>query len=232
MQASPDAVTVFRRAHGLGALVQRWEFEQTIQGFDEMSIVEIHKGMAADLGRWIETEGLHTCLSDSERGLLTIPLGHWRQDLIDAVGWLVEPLGVFAWSVSLIKTLPPYDRRFTHDDLLMRLRIGKPLQMPGALRLRSAGELQAARQTAQLWEWRAQAAQRPCGADLIDPMGGPTSVSAQAANGWKNGRLPEPIDRDFPAFGRAYASLSRQQTDLLAAIAEQRAAALRWLCGP
>jgi hypothetical protein len=231
LQAPPDALTVFRRAHSLGALVQRWEFEQIIQGFDEMSIVEIHKGMASDLGRWIETEGLQTFLSESERALVVTPLGHWQSDLVEAVGWQLEPLGMFAWALSLIKALPPYDRRFSHDDLLMRLKIGKPLQPPGTLRLRSAEELQAACRTAQLWEWRAQVAQRPCGADPIDSAGAPTSVAVQAANGWKNGLLPEPIGQDFPAFGHAYATLSRQQVDLLAAIAEQRAAALRWLCG-
>jgi hypothetical protein len=204
----------------LGALVQRCEFEQTIQGFDEMSIVEIHKGMAADLGRWVEAEGLHTFLSNAERGLLALPLGHWQTDLIEAVGWRVEPLGIFAWAVSLIKMLPPYDRRFSHDDLLMRLRIGKPLQMPHTLRLRSDQEMQAAYQTAQLWEWRAQ--------QICSNM---TPIEAKAAKGWKDGLLPKPVERDFPAFGRAYASLSRQQCELLTAISEQRAAAFRWLCG-
>jgi hypothetical protein len=213
-------MTVFRRAYGLGALLQRWEFEQTIQGFDEMSIVEIHKGMAADLGRWIEAEGLHTCLSNAERGLLALPLGRWQTDLIEAVSWRLEPLGIFAWAVSLIKTLPPYDRRFSHDDLLVRLRIGKPLQMPHTLRLRSDRELQAAYQTAQLWEWRVQ----QIGSNT-------TPIEAKAAKGWKDGLLPKPVDRDFPAFDRAYASLSRQQSELLTAISEQRVAAFRWLYG-
>jgi len=237
MQASPDAATVFRRVHSLGALVQRWEFEQTIQGFDEMSIVEIHKGMAADLGRWVQSEGLDVFLSEPEQGLLTTPLGHWKPDLIELIGWQLEPLGIFAWAISLIKSLPPYDRRFSHDDLLMRLRIGKPLQVPATLRLRTAAELQTAHRIAQLWDWRAQLAQRPRGADLphpadpMNPAGSPASIAEQAANAWKEGLLPEPIDQDFPAFGRAYASMSRQQVELLAAIAEQRAAALRWLCG-
>jgi hypothetical protein len=221
IETPPDAVTVFRRVHGLGALVQRWEFEQTIQGFDEMSIVEIHKGMAADLGRWIETEGLGAFLSEPERGLVTTPLGRWQTDLIEAVGWRVESLGIFAWAVSLIKTLPPYDRRFSHDDLLLHLRIGKPLQIPGTLRLRPAGELRVAYRTAQLWKWRAQQTRDT----------DPTPIKTEAARGWKEGLLPEPVDHDFPAFGRAYASLSHQQVDLLSAIAKHRTAALRWLCG-
>lgn len=186
-----------------------------------MSIVEIHKGMAADLGRWVEAEGLHIFLSKAEHGLLAIPLGHWQTDLIEAVGWRVEPLGIFAWAVSLIKTLPPYDHRFSHEDLLIRLRIGKPLQVPHTLRLRSDGELQTAYQTAQLWAWRAQQTR----------SNGTTPIEAQAAKGWKEGLLPKPVERDFPAFGRAYASLSRQQSEVLTAISEQRVAALRWLCG-
>jgi hypothetical protein len=196
-----------------------------------MSIVEIHKGMASDLGKWLETEGLHTFLSESERALVVTPLGHWQADLVEAVGWRLEPLGIFAWALSLIKILPPYDRRFSQDDLLMRLKIGKPLQPPAALQLRSASELQAAYRTAKLWEWRAQAAQRPMGADPLDLNGHPTSIAAQAAGACQEGLLPEPIGEDFPAFGRAYASLSCQQIELLAAIADQRAAALGWLCG-
>jgi len=195
-----------------------------------MSIVEIHKGMVAELSRWLETEGLLTCLNENERGLLAIPLGRWQPDLIEAVGWLVEPLGVFAWAVSLIKTLPPYDRRFSSEDLLIRLRLGKPLRIPDLLRLRSMEELQAALHTAQQWESRSTMASRPPGPGRPAPEVGPPAVG-QAANGRTNGLQPGPAGRQIPASDRPRASLSPQQAELLRAISEQRAAALRWLCG-
>ncbi|HTP42401.1 MAG TPA: hypothetical protein VML36_08240 [Nitrospiria bacterium] len=196
-----------------------------------MSIVEIHKGMSAELGRWLETEGLLASLSEHERGIMTIPLGRWRHDLIEAVNWLSETVGVFAWAVSLLKSLPPYDSRFSHEELMVRLRIGKPLKIPETLRLRPTEELQAARQTALQWEHRSQAARHHRDAAPNDPAGGQSAVAQQAANVRKNGRLPEPIDLDFSAFGRPCASLSREQIDQLIAISEKRAAALSWLCG-
>ena len=162
VQASPNAHIVFCRAHGLGALVQRWEFEQTIQGFDELSLVEIHKGMVADLGRWIDAEGLKPYLTEAEQGLLAIPLGHWNSDLFEAVGWRLEPLGVLAWALSLIKALPPYDRRFSRDELLLRLHLGKRLKPHLEMAaLRPADELQRALQAVQRWERRAQSAELP-----------------------------------------------------------------------
>ncbi len=232
-QPPPDVAMVFGRAHGLGALVQRLEFELTIQGFDEMSIVEIHKGMVADLGRWLSAEGLQTFLTEPEQGLLAIPLGHWNADLIDAVGWRAETLGILAWALSLIKTLPPYDRRFSRDELLMRLQTGKPLQphRDGA-QLRPADELRKAMKGAALWEWRAHTARmldttepRPDEIDL------PAFIASQARSARDHGLIPEPIEGDFPAFGRPYRALANEQAALLATIAKERAEALRWLCG-
>jgi hypothetical protein len=224
---------VFGRLHGLGALVQRLEFELTIQGFNEMSIVEIHRSMVAELGRWLEAEGLQPFLTEPERGLLTIPLGHWNPDLLEAVGWRVESLGVLAWALSLTKTMPPYDRRFGRDELLMRLQTGKPLQPHrDAARLRPADELRKAMKAAALWEWRAHTArlldtteERPDESTL------PAFIESQARTGLAQGLLPEPIDGDFPAFGRPYRALSDEQAVLVATIAKERAEALRWLCG-
>ncbi|MEW6325585.1 MAG: DUF4272 domain-containing protein [Nitrospirota bacterium] len=234
VQAPPAAQTVFCRAHGLGALIQRWEFEQTIQGFDELSIVEIHKGMVADLGRWIETEGLRPYLTESESALLAAPLGHWTEDLVESVGWRLEPLGVLAWALGLIKALPPYDRRCSHDELLMRLRLGKSLRpQREAARLLPMAQLQAASKAAQLWEWRAQTEdilrrpeQLPGAADLV------AFIASQARAARQRALIPEPIDGDFPALGRSYRGLSDEQRLLLAAIAKARAETFRWLCGP
>lgn len=232
-ETPPAAETVFCRAHGLAALIQRWEFEQTIQGFDELSIVEIHRGLLADLGRWIDTEGLRPYLTESELALLAAPLGHWTVELVDGVGWRMEPLGVLVWALGLNKSMPPYDRRCSHDELLMRLRLGKPLQpQREAAKLLPEAQLQSALQAAQLWEWRAHTAeilhnpaQIPATVDLE------AFVTQQARTARQQGLIPEPIDGDFPALGRAYRTLSETQRVLLAAIAKERTETLRWLCG-
>jgi hypothetical protein len=191
--------------------------------------------MATELGQWLEQEGLLACFSEQERGLLAIPLGHWRRELLELVGWLVETLGVCVWALSLIKLLPPYDERFSSEELLLRLRIGKPLKIPETLRLRSMKELQTALQSAQLWESRMKAVPHHRGAGHTAHGGVSPSTSTpavkQADKGRKNGHQPDPVEQEFSAFGRPYRSLTSEQTDLLRAITESRAAALRWLCG-
>lgn len=234
IEALPDERAVLYRAHCLGALVQRWEFEQTIQGFDEMSIVEIHRGMAADLGKWIDAEGLAAHFAESEQPLLAEPLGRWSRDAADAVSWRIESLGVFIWALGLIKSLPPYDQRFSHDDLLLRLRIGKPLQpLLAKTQLRPSAELQLAQEAARVWQWRAQTTPSPGTTGQIPAhLNLPDFIAATAQTARQQGLIPEPIGGDFPALGRPYRELSPDQTALMTAIARERAAAFIWLCGP
>jgi hypothetical protein len=233
IEARPDGRAVLYRAHCLGALVQRWEFEQTIQGFDEMSIVEIHRGLSADLGKWIDAEGLATHFAESERPLLAEPLGRWSRDAADAVSWRIESLGIFVWALGLIKSLLPYDRRFSHDDLLLRLRIGKPLQpLLAKTQLRPIAELQLAQEAARLWQWRAQAHLPGTTGQMPAHLNLPDVIAATARTARQQGLIPEPIGGDFPAFDHPYRELSPDQTALVVAIARERAAAFLWLCGP
>jgi hypothetical protein len=233
LEARPTAETAFCRAHALGALVQRWEFEQTIQGFDELSIVEIHKGLLADLGRWIDAEELRPYLTDSELALLATPLGHWTPELVEGVGWRMEPLGILVWSLGLIKILPPYDRRCAHDELLMRLRLGKSLEpQRDTIQFRPAEQLDAALEAAELWEWRAQTAAVLKSPQLIPAnVDLPAFIASRAASAHRQGLIPEVLENDFPALGLPYRTLPDSQLALLAAIAKERAEALRWLCG-
>ena len=231
--APPASEIVFYRAHGLGALIQRWEFEQTIHGFDELSIVEIHKGLQTDLSRWVETEKLRPYLTESEAALLAVPIGRWPTELVEDVGWRLESLGVMVWALGLIPTLPPYDRRCQHDDLLMHLRLGRPLRPQRAdVRLRANAQLALALETAKLWEWRAQTAailkqpdKIPAGVDMAG------FVADRAATARRQGLVGEPIDGDLPALGRAYRALTDAEVTTLTAIAKLRADTLRWLCG-
>ena len=45
-----------------------------------MSIVEIHRGMIADLAKWIDAEGLSTHLQDEERAFLEQSIGQWSRE--------------------------------------------------------------------------------------------------------------------------------------------------------
>ena len=233
LQAPPDVRTIVYRTHCLGALVQRWEFEQTIQGFDELSIVEIHRGMVADMGNWIDKEGMAPYLLNKERELLDQSIGHWSREAVDSVGWQTEALGIFTWALSLTKTLPAYDCRVSHDDLLMYLRIGKPLQpILAKVRLRPIEQLQQAGEAAALWRWRAQTSK------ILDNPGAlpanvnlPEFIASTASTACEKGILSKIIDGDFAAFGRPYREASADQTTLLAAIADERARAFQWLLG-
>ena len=229
----PDLRTVVCRTHCLGALVQRWEYEQTIQGFNELSIVEIHRKMVADLAAWLQSEELTSYLTREEEAILGVPLGHWRKEMIDRIGWKIETLGVLVWALSLSKKITPYDQRCHHDDLLIRLRIGKSiLPTIEKARLRSTEELARAQKAATLWQWRAQTAQVLSTLNALSDQGAlPGSITSTAEAAWHKGVLPEPLDGDFSAFGRPYREASSERVDLLSTIAHTRAKGLKWLMG-
>jgi hypothetical protein len=139
--------------------------------------------------------------------------------------WQGEGLGVLLWAFSLVD-LAPYDRPFDYESLLQ--------VTGGDAELRPLEEIDAARETAQLWHWRARTSEilaqqqpaLPAHWQSFDQL-----VAATAMRGHQRGLLPRPLRGDFPAFGTVYRHLNADQHAEALSIAWERHRALNWLCG-
>jgi hypothetical protein len=156
--------------------------------------------------------------------LVQLPVGDDDPGVVDAV-WQAEGLGTLLWSLGRIE-LQPYDRPFDHDRLLA-------IALDGAT-LRSLEEIALARQTAQLWHWRARTStlQEDEETELPERWSSfEQLIAATAMRAHEQGLLPRPLRGDFPAFGTVYRDLTDEQRAEAGSIAWERHRALNWLCG-
>lgn len=144
--------------------------------------------------------------------------------VIDAV-WGGEALGALLWALTLVE-LPPYDTPFDYDVLVAE-RIDRP-------QLRAAGEIEHARDAAQLWHWRARTTLLQAEGDVALPerwQSFDQLIAATAMHGYDSGLLPVPLRGDFRAFESPYRHLTPSQHSVAHSIALERHRALNWLCG-
>jgi len=142
---------------------------------------------------------------------------------VDAL-WRGEALGTLLWALQL-QALPPYDKPFQTQEMAA-------VSLDGP-ELRPAEELEAEREAARLWHWRARTSELvPASIDL--PPGYATVdqvVAATAMRGYEQGALPSPVRGDFPAFGKVYRHLTPVERGEAHSIALERHRALNWVCG-
>jgi hypothetical protein len=99
--------------------------------------------------------------------------------------------------------------------------------------LRPRKEIEAMRDLAQLWHWRARTTQLQQRGD-VEPPADLTfeEIISMTANGaLEAGDIPRVIGDDFPAFGKAYAELDSEELAIATSIAQERHFGLNWLCG-
>jgi hypothetical protein len=182
---------------------------------------------ATEAHRWLRRENLADSLSVGERTLVAKPLEDWSEQEASAVGWHDEAAGVLLWAISAVDELPRYDARFESIPSLVPL-LAPTADFRLAASLRPAEELGRARDLAELWHWRSRTTQlrRDGDGTDVDAVVRQSATSAHAA-----GSIPEPIDGDFPAFGKAYRDLDGEEYANATAIAMERHRALNWLCG-
>jgi hypothetical protein len=187
-----------------------------------------HQALAA----WLQAENLSEALCPMERALFCVPLGTWPLSALASVVDEAERLAVLLWALHILDELPPYDTPSRLGLLLAPLEILTPsIDFVWCARLRPQADLEATREEAALWQWRAQA-------EDLERMGLRTAegqpmraVIRQAlAHAQAQGRLQELCEGDVTAFGRPYARLSPPQHALIRTISTQRAHAIAWVC--
>jgi hypothetical protein len=235
-----NARAVAYRALCLGALLKRGEFELELQNLDEWSvfdsvrqnILQQHQSLNEQLMQWLDEEGIHRHLSESEQFLLNKTLGTWTERTLITVGWRIEALGTMLWALQRLDSLPSYDNQFEPAEILEPLDLLNPtIDFIWMASLRDDESLSAGRDQAELWNWRSRARElERMGVRPPEGFSFRQIIHQTSERACRDGHISHMIDGDFPAFGKAYADLTPDEYALMSAIAYERYSALNWVC--
>jgi hypothetical protein len=228
------AADVALRALCLGGLIMRSEYEKVVRDIGVDLVLEIHRGLSAQLDRWLAEERLVEHQSRHERRLFAKPLGSWNEQDSVEVSWRLEALGALSWALHLVPEMPPYDQEFAQAETVRHLGLTRPTaNFVRAAHLRPSGEIGRARAVAELWHWRSRTTRVQREGNHPPPPGYTydqiISIASRAAH--DNGDIPPPVREDFPAFGKPYRDLTNAEWSRATSIAMERHFALNWLCG-
>lgn len=219
------------RALALTALLTRTQLEHGAKADPQRMAgwQRIHDELAG----WMEKEGIDAAVSPSERALLDRPLGAWSDDDIFECVWRSEALTALLWALGMLDAMPAYGRRV--DEAVINRHI--PALRPVApwlesASLRPAGQLQAARQTAELWLWRARTEMmRRRG---TEPPPGETyegTIPRAVEHALDEGIIEGPVRGDLDVDGTAFAELEQPQFADAYSVSLERLFAMNWVCG-
>lgn len=189
--------------------------------------------------RWLQESGLWPHASPREREFFqsTFVTMTARQQ-VDA-SWRMEAVQVLMWALGILPQLPPYDAMADHE-LLQEVPSDDPAKFAQAARLRNQGELDQARDLAELWHWRSRtrtliekgevlkpdAKMQAAGLHTFDDI-----VRLSARRAAEAGLIGACADGDFQARGKPYRELSGDEWSEVRSITMERHFALNWLCG-
>jgi hypothetical protein len=236
----PVARTVARRVICLRALVRRSQIEALLAaaGASTKSKPRLDpKALAAEARRindWLKDEELWSAVSDCEAASLRKKPGTWTAKEMKDWGWRTEALGVLAWALRLRSSVAPYDEQQAEDAIFEKIPLRQPAgKFIGAVKLRPAGKIGAARDIAENWLWRARTTQVQKEPKKYPPPPGWTyeKIIKAAAAHWQKQGLFEAVEGDYPACGKPYGKLTEAEWQSCRSIAAERLYGLNWLCG-
>jgi hypothetical protein len=148
--------------------------------------------------------------------------------------WRLESVVAFMWAMKLVEEFPPFDTQF-EGELLQKLPYENIVEFFDAAVLHPEDVIEEKRSLAELWHWRSRTR------ELIEMNGEPPEelgfssfdeiVQKVAKQAYEHGELPEIVNNDFSAKGKAYRDLSDEEWSDVKSITVERHYALNWLCG-
>ena|GEM_PF-1731348 len=190
-------------------------------------------GDGFDLLAWLLAEGMDADLTPDEVALLRAPIGTLDRDEAEALTWTVEALAGLTWSLGLTEPSPPLDTPADGDRLLATLP--EPESRTGAFcreaRLRDEDQLAAARDEAEMWDWRAGLQPELRHPDRGRQREARDVLAEVVAEARESGLLPNPSGTDLVVGSAPYATVDDGTVANLATIAAHRLHALNWICG-
>jgi hypothetical protein len=186
-----------------------------------------------DLARWAKKEKLTKSASISETYWWTSPVGDLEDDDVEGaatVGYAVLPL---LWALQHLQDMPPVD---VTDENTRRAMSDLPLYKPiapfvAAASLRPHAEIEAAREVAELWLFRARMLEEEDEETGKVPAQLKRELAARIARAQSAGADLPLVHGDLTVLGKPYSKLDEDEQDACYALAIQRLRALNWLCG-
>ena len=184
--------------------------------------------MRAELLAWAESEGLAELFGSAELPLVERHPSTWEpQEIVNAT-WAHEATGTLLWALWEHAELPGFDCEFQDAAAPVPLLVPTVRFVRRAV-LRPEPDIDHARAAAELWHWRARRTRRALESGRRADLD--SVVRDVAEHAYEHGQIEEPIDGDFPAFGKAFRDLTDDEYERASSIALERHFALNWLCG-
>jgi len=212
----------------LTRLAQKWaEDDREKFAASMQSLLRTQQNRVRDAGLWNSLE--ESELQFMETGAIEVSM----RQRIDST-WVIESIGCLCWALGFLRRLPPYDQQSGKEAVAFPQGEQAATLLENA-QLRFPSEIDRQRDWAELWHWRARTHMLLMSGE--NPPGLPegarlTEILRLAAIGAAgDGVFDAPIGNDFPAFGKPYREVDREQMSLLLSIARERHKAFNWLCG-
>ena len=222
--AALSAKTVVDRSRGVAALYVRSRIEGGMK-YSSGDSKRRWTALARRLDGWTRENG--GALSPKEKKLLGKALGTWTERATIDANWRLEALGVLLWAASLKRTIDRWDVA-TKSAIVAMLDTPSPapvVDLASVLaraKLRSDEALERARDTAELWHWRANTAH-------AWSRRSPAIVKDAAEAALARGDIKRVVGGDFPWRKKPFAELNDDQLSEAHSIAVERHHALEWL---
>lgn len=219
------AAEVAARLIALATVVRRAALELDPSGDAE--------GERFDLAAWLREEHVTPLLTADERRLVETRVGGLDRDVAEDASWRIESVAVMAWAAGLADELPSYELPSPPADILALISEPWDKVQPfrAAIELRSEEEVAAAREQAELWQWRGQILTAEDGQSMAVTPEMRQIIREVAADSARAGLFERSISNDFPVAGRPYRNLTEDERALLTDLASERLRALNWICG-
>jgi hypothetical protein len=218
---------VATRAIILASLIRRL----SIESLAAEAQVEALAGEAFDLRAWLQSEGLWDHLGDTEAAFLEQPLGGLSDAQMATVAWQAEGLATLGWALGLAELAPVGDLKLAETVLtLVPSPWDKTAPWIHAAVLQPEPDIARERDRAELIEWRISI-EAPLRTATDEERSEYHEAIADVAREADVAGLVETSAGDFTLAGLPPSSMSDDDLERLAALAEERLRALNWLCG-
>jgi hypothetical protein len=201
---------------------------------EALELAEKMRSLFAQKHEKVRAAGLWQCLEEEEQAFLTAGIFETTmRQRIDA-SWLAESMECLLWAVGHREQIPPYDQQV--DPRSNKMGASQQTREPIThASLRPASEVDQQRDWAELWHWRCRThkllRERKIPEALPDGTAMSTIIALSAMKAASEGVFAEPIDDDFPVFGKSFRTVSEEEFSTLTSIAKERHKAFNWLCG-
>ena len=209
---------------------------ETMDDAERRKIVQEMDEKLRLLGASLRVMGLWDNMTDEERKFLSTPPHKQEYGSYYEAECAIEAAVCLMWTLKLIDDLPSWD--YDADPKIVSIipsAHDAAVQFLNHASFIREAKIDEARDAAELWHWRShmrdlelEGYQLPKKSQFktVDEL-----VRYTAAEYHKKGLISEPVDGDFPAYGKAYRDLTDSEWMRIRVTSIQRHRVFNWLCG-